>query len=142
MIPSIQTSQLRVPLRRFPLRIYYEDTDAGGVVYHANYLKYFERARTEWLRDGGVSQCDMISQQQVMFVMKSAFVEYHLPAKMDDEIIVTTKIEKFGRASVMFVQAILRGNDCLVDGRFKIGCVDANTIRPCAIPSTILHAMK
>ena len=137
MISSIQTFPFR-----WPLRIYYEDTDAGGMVYHSNYLKYFERARTEWLRQIGVTQQELISQQHVMFVMKSALVDYHLPAKLDDELIVITDVEKFGRASMVFVQEAWRGEQCLVYGRFKIGCVHAETVRPCAIPPEILDAMR
>jgi len=137
VISSIQTSQFR-----WPLRIYYEDTDAGGMVYHSNYLKYFERARTEWLRHAGVNQQEMIRQHKVMFVMKSALVNYHLPARLDDELIVITDIEKAGRASMVFVQEAWRGDQCLVGGRFKIGCVHAETVRPCAIPSGILNAMQ
>ena len=135
-------SSIQIPLFRWPIRVYYEDTDAGGMVYHSNYLKYFERARTEWLRQSGVNQQDMISQQQVMFVMKSALVDYRLPAKLDDELIVITGIEKSGRASMVFAQEAWRGDQCLVAGRFKIGCVYAETVRPCAIPPEILNAMQ
>lgn len=135
-------SSIQIPQFHWPLRVYYEDTDAGGMVYHSNYLKYFERARTEWLRQIGVNQQAMISQQQVMFVMKSALVDYHLPAKLDDELIVITDIEKSGRASVVFSQEAWRGDQCLVGGRFKIGCVHAETVRPCAIPPEILNAMR
>jgi len=137
VISSIQPFQFR-----WPLRIYYEDTDAGGMVYHSNYLKYFERARTEWLRLSGVNQQEMIAQQRVMFVMKSALVDYHLPAKLDDELIVVTEIEKYGRASMVFVQEAWRGDQRLISGRFKIGCVHAETVRPCAIPPAILNAMQ
>lgn len=136
VIPSVPTSSFR-----WPLRIYYEDTDAGGVVYYSNYLKYFERARTEWLRHLGVNQQEMISQQRVMFVVKSASVDYHLPAKLDDELIVLTTIEKSGRASMVLVQEAWCGDQYLVGGRFKIGCVHTETVRPCAIPPDILNAM-
>jgi len=142
LIETQVTSSIQTPQFRWPLRIYYEDTDAGGMVYHSNYLKYFERARTEWLRQSGVNQQEMIRQHQVMFVMKSAWVDYHLPAKLDDELIVTTEIEKSGRASMVFAQEAWRNDQCLVSGRFKIGCVHAETVRPCAIPPAVLNAMQ
>ncbi|WP_243405285.1 tol-pal system-associated acyl-CoA thioesterase [Solimicrobium silvestre] len=126
----------------WPLRIYYEDTDAGGIVYYANYLKYFERARTEWLRQLGVNQQELADQQQAMFVVKSSLVDYHLPARLDDELQLITVVEKLGRASLVFVQEAWRGTQCLVSGRFKVGCVDTQTIRPCAIPPAVLQALQ
>lgn len=127
---------------RWTLRIYYEDTDAGGIVYYANYLKYFERARTEWLRKVGINQAEMAIQYQAMFVVKSTTIDYHLPAQLDDELCITTVVEKLGRASLVFVQEVWRNNQCLVGGRFKVGCVDAQTVRPCAIPSSVLKAVQ
>jgi acyl-CoA thioester hydrolase len=123
------------------LRVYYAETDAGGVVYHASYLDYFERARTEWLRQIGINLQEMANQQQAMFVMKSAQVEYHLPAILDDELMVTTAVVKLGRASAVFVQEVRRGEQCLVSGRFRLGCVNMSTVRPCALPPTIFDAM-
>lgn len=137
---AISTQQL--PQFHLSVRVYYEDTDAGSVVYHANYLKYFERARTEYLREVGVELQSMADQYQAMFVMKSAQVEYHLPAKLDDELVVITELEKLGRASAVFTQKIWRGSECLIDGIFKMGCVDANSVRPCAIPPAIHNAMQ
>lgn len=130
------------PIFRWTLRIYYEDTDAGGIVYYANYLKYFERARTEWLRNVGINQIGMALQYQAMFVVKSTTIDYHLPAQLDDELCITTVVEKLGRASLVFVQQVWRNDQCLVSGRFKVGCVGVQTIRPCAIPSDILRAIQ
>jgi acyl-CoA thioester hydrolase len=127
---------------RWPLRIYYEDTDAGGIVYYANYLKYFERARTEWLRHVGINQVDMALQYRAMFVVKSTTVDYHLPAQLDDELQITTVVEKLGRASLVFVQEAWRGDQCLVTGRFKVGCVDTESVRPCAIPGHVLKEVQ
>lgn len=127
---------------RWPIRIYYEDTDSGGVVYHANYLKFFERSRAEYLRHIGVGLQDMADQQQAIFVLKSAQIEYHFPAKLDDELVITTEIKKLGRASAVFLQKAWRGNKCIVDGLFKIGCVDVNSVRPCAMPPVIHRAMQ
>lgn len=127
---------------QWPLRVYYEDTDAGGIVYYANYLKYFERARTEWLRYAGLNQQAMTDQLQFMFVVKSAKIDYHLPARLDDELVITTHIEKLGRASIVFNQEIWRGSQCLVSGDFKVGCVHSHTVRPCAIPSLVAKAIQ
>jgi len=129
-------------LFRWTLRIYYEDTDAGGIVYYANYLKYFERARTEWLRQVGINQVEMALEYQAMFVVKSTAVEYHLPAQLDDELQITTMVEKLGRASLVFVQEAWRNDQCLVSARFKVGCVDAQSVRPCAIPKNVLKAVQ
>ncbi len=127
---------------RWTLRIYYEDTDAGGIVYYANYLKYFERARTEWLRHAGINQADMAGQHQVMFVVKSTSIDYHLPAQLDDELVIITGIEKMGRASLVFVQQAWRRDQRLVSARFKVGCVNTQSIRPCEIPAPVMLSVK
>ena len=126
----------------WPLRIYYEDTDAGGSVYYANYLKFFERARTEWLRHAGINQQLMAEQQQAMFVVKSTSMDYHLPARLDDELLITVSVHKLGRASIIFDQQGWRGKQMLVSGRIKVGCVDTQLIRPCAIPQLVLQAVQ
>lgn len=124
------------------VRVYYEDTDAGGVVFYANYLKFFERARTEWLRAGGVSQQTMIERHGVVFVVKNTSVDYHAPAKLDDELKLSVVVERFGRASVQFVQEAWRmgqdGPRLLSTGRIKVGCVDAASFRPTTIPDEVL----
>jgi acyl-CoA thioester hydrolase len=124
------------------MRIYYEDTDAGGIVYYANYLKFFERARTEWLRHAGVNQQIMAEQQQAMFVVKSTSMDYHLPAKLDDQLRITVAIEKLGKASILFTQEGWRDDQRLVSGRIKVGCVDSVLVRPCAIPNNVLQAVQ
>lgn len=135
-------SLTQTPPLDWPIRIYYEDTDAGGIVYYANYLKYFERARTEWFRHFGLNQQAMHDQFQAMFVVRSTVVEYYLPAHLDDELIISTEVEKLGKAVVIFVQKIWRGTECLVEGYFKIGCVHSETIRPRAIPSEVMHTVQ
>lgn len=127
---------------RCSVRIYFEDTDAGGIVYHANYLKYFERARTDWLRHAGVNQQATTAEHQTMFVLKSAQVDFNAAAKLDDELVITTVVEKLGRASMMFFQEAWRNDQCLVTGRFKVGCVEMETSRPCAIPEPVLTAIQ
>ena len=118
----------------WPVRIYYEDTDAGGIVFYANYLKFFERARTEWLRDCGVDQHQLAMQDGAIFVVKSAAIDYHAPARLDDVLNLTLSIEKLGKASVQFVQQAWRGDVLLCSAQVKVGCVDAATLRPRPLP--------
>lgn len=128
------------------IRVYYEDTDAGGVVFYANYLKFFERARTEWLRSAGINQQIMTETHAVVFVVKSTAVDYHAPAKLDNELKLTVVVEKMGRASVQFVQQAWRINgdseELLATGRIKVGCVDTLRFRPSEIPQEVLQAIK
>lgn len=128
------------------LRVYFEDTDAGGVVFYANYLKFFERARTEWLRAAGVGQQSMTAAHGVVFVVKSTAVDYHMPARLDDELKLTVVVERFGRASVQFVQEAWRIGgaepELLSTGRIKVGCVDLSTFRPSPIPEDVLVRIK
>jgi acyl-CoA thioester hydrolase len=129
------------------VRVYYEDTDTGGVVFYANYLKFFERARTEWLRAAGIGQQAMTESHGVMFIVKSTAVDYHAPAKLDDELKLTVVVERLGRASVEFVQQAWRMGaagepELLCTGRIKVGCVDTRGFRPAAIPAEVLSAIK
>lgn len=128
------------------IRVYYEDTDAGGIVFYANYLKFFERARTEWLRAAGVEQLALMDSHGVMFVVKSTTVDYHAPAKLDDELKLTVVVERLGRASVQFAQEAWRIDgtqaQLLTTGRIKVGCVDSSAFRPCQIPAEVLLKIK
>jgi len=128
------------------VRVYYEDTDTGGVVFYANYLKFFERARTEWLRAAGVGQQAMTESERVMFVVKSTAVDYHAPAKLDDELKLTVEVERLGRASVQFFQQAWRLSEgepqLLATGRIKVGCVDLAAFRPSPIPAPVLARLK
>jgi acyl-CoA thioester hydrolase len=123
------------------VRVYYEDTDAGGIVFYANYLKFFERARTEWLRAAGVDQQSLIERDGVAFVVKNASIDYHAPARLDDEITLTLTIEKLGRASIQFAQQAWRGELLLVEARVKVGCVDIATVRPRSLPGDVADKM-
>ena len=131
---------------RWPVRVYYEDTDTGGVVYYANYLRFFERARTEWLRSAGISQQLMTSQENVMFVVKSTAIDYHAPAKLDDQLEVSVTVEKIGRASVNFSQEARRINgsatELLCSGQIRVGCIDTALLRPSPIPAVVLEKIK
>jgi acyl-CoA thioester hydrolase len=124
-------------LNPFPVRIYWEDTDAGGVVYYANYLKFFERARTEWLRALGVEQQALRDATGAIFVVADAQVKYLAPAKLDDLLTVSVRIVEKGLASMLLEQQAWRGGTLLVDGRFRIGCVDALSLRPKRIPDLV-----
>jgi acyl-CoA thioester hydrolase len=136
------------PSRAFawPARVYYEDTDSGGIVYYANYLKFFERARTEWLRAAGVNQQALAAQDGVMFVVRSAAIDYHAAAKLDDELIVTVAVERLGRASVQFVQEAWRTDgerrELLTSGRIKVGCIDKALLRPAQIPDHVMAKIR
>ena len=119
------------------LRVYYEDTDAGGVVFYANYLRFFERARTEMLRAGGIDQNAMLQGARVAFVVRSVAVEYLASARLDDAITVTAALERIGGASASFVQRVLRGDQVLVTAVVKVVCVNLDEMRPLPIPPPI-----
>jgi acyl-CoA thioester hydrolase len=124
------------------VRVYYEDTDAGGIVFYANYLKFFERARTEWLRALDIGQQALREEHNAIFVVKAADIEYHAPARLDDVLKLTLSIEKLGRASVQFIQQAWCCDALLASARVKVGCVDAATMRPRALPDPIAARMR
>lgn len=123
------------------LRIYWEDTDAGGVVFYANYLKFFERARTEWLRALGFSQEAMRQTQDRMFVVSRTAVNYLAPARLDDWIRVTVELREQGRASMTLFQQAWRDTQLLAEGDIRIGCVDAASFRPARMPQALLDRL-
>jgi acyl-CoA thioester hydrolase len=123
------------------VRVYYEDTDAGGIVFYANYLKFFERARTEWLRAAGIAQQELLDAEGAAFVVRNASIDYVAPARLDDEIKLTTTIQKLGRASVHFFQQAWRGEQLLTSANVKVGCVDAKTMRPRSLPDAVAAKM-
>ncbi|MDZ4128752.1 MAG: tol-pal system-associated acyl-CoA thioesterase [Hydrogenophaga sp.] len=133
----------------WPVRVYWEDTDAGGIVFYANYLKFFERARTEWLRALGVEQQSLREQVGGMFVVTATQVKYHRPARLDDVLWVSARVQEAGRASLTIEQAAHLqtttpegDNPLLCEGNIRIGWVDANTLRPQRIPPAILDALN
>ncbi|MDQ1924513.1 tol-pal system-associated acyl-CoA thioesterase [Massilia pseudoviolaceinigra] len=126
----------------WPVRVYYEDTDAGGIVFYANYLKFFERARTEWLRAANVGQQALRDQDGAIFVVKNASIDYHAPARLDDELNLKLSIEKLGHASVQFLQQAWHGDVLLASARVKVGCVDAASLRPRALPDATAAKMR
>jgi acyl-CoA thioester hydrolase len=124
------------------VRVYYEDTDSGGVVYHSNYLNFMERARTEWLRHLGFEQTYLRDVLEVVFVVHSAQIKFKKPAKFNDLLTVTTKIEKVGRGSFDFLQEITENNQLLVLAQVKVACVSALTFKPVAIPKPVLLKLE
>lgn len=121
------------------LRVYWEDTDAGGVVFYANYLKFFERARTEWLRSLGFGQEQLRTETGAMFVVTDTSVRYRQPARLDDELAVSVRVVERGRASLLISQRATRNGAVLAEGSIRIGFVEAASFRPCRIPSQILE---
>ncbi len=124
-----------------PIRVYWEDTDAGGIVFYANYLKFFERARTEWLRSLGVGQHALRVATGGMFVVSETAVKYHRPAKLDDQLRVTATLAEGGRASLVIAQQAWLGDTLLCEGTIRIGWVDAATMKPARIPSSVLERL-
>lgn len=124
------------------LRVYWEDTDAGGVVFYANYLKFFERARTEWLRGLGIQQRQLRDDTGAMFIVADTAVRYLRPARLDDLLRVTVQVQAAGAASMVIRQQAWRDDTLLAEGEIRIGCVDAGTFRPRRIPTPVLAAMS
>ena len=117
--------------------VYWEDTDAGGVVYYANYLKFMERCRTEWLRDMGVDQQRLRADRQVQFVVVKVDVDFLRPAVLHDEILVTAELQRLAGATIHFGQTIMRGGEQLIDAAVRVACLDSGTLKPRAIPKDL-----
>ena len=126
----------------WPVRVYWEDTDAGGIVFYANYLKFFERARTEWLRSLGIAQGRLREEVGGIFIVSETSVRYVAPAKLDDELIVTAELKELGKASLIIGQQARRGATLLAEGTIRIGWVDDKTLRPGRIPPAILGVLR
>ncbi len=121
----------------WPVRVYYEDTDAGGVVYYANYLRFFERCRSEWMRALGFGQQELLERDKVLFVVASALVKYQRPARLDDALQIEARIVHRFASYVVFEQRALRGSQVLCRCRAKVACVDAQTMRPTRVPEAL-----
>ncbi len=118
-------------------RIYWEDTDAGGVVYYANYLKFMERCRTEWLRSLGIDQRQLRAERHLQFAVVNACVNFLRPALLDDEIVVTAELDRLSGATISFKQTVLRGEVQLIDASTRVACLDSGTLKPRAIPKDL-----
>ncbi len=126
----------------FPVRVYYEDTDAGGVVYYANYLKFFERARTEWLRNLGIEQ-DILLSQDIGFVVKSVQMDNHKPARFNQLLLVKSEIKQLKKASLVFWQEIYNADaQLLCSAQVSIACVKLSLMKASAIPRDVLGVLS
>ena len=125
----------------WPVRVYYEDTDAGGVVFYANYLKFFERARTEMLRSMGFEQDQLITEQKLVFVVRSVQIDYLKPARFNEAIDVTAEVTLAKKVSLNFEQIITRDGDVLCKGNVRIACLDIETMKPKTIPEDLLQQL-
>jgi acyl-CoA thioester hydrolase len=126
----------------WPVRVYWEDTDAGGVVYYANYLGFMERSRTEWLRALGIDQSRMREQTGALLVVRSAHCEFLRSARLDDELIVTVEVTKIGHASMVLTQAVYRKDgELLMTAEIKAGCLDGENWSPRRFPPALAEAM-
>ncbi len=123
----------------WPVRVYYEDTDSGGVVYHSQYLNFMERARTEWLRSLGFEQDELITQHQCVFAVHSMQIQFHRPAKFNDLLHVQSEITKAAGARIEFEQKIIRSNELLCEASVKIACLESNRFRPKSIPKHLMQ---
>ena len=135
------TKDAAIPFR-CTMRVYWEDTDAAGIVFYANYLKFFERARTEWLRGLGFGQEALRRDAGIAFVVSETGVRYRRPARLDDLITVTVDVRHLGQASLEIAQEARRADELLADGTIRIGCVELGTFRPCRIPNDIRHSLR
>ncbi len=127
---------------RCTMRVYWEDTDAAGIVFYANYLKFFERARTEWLRGLGFAQEALRRDTGIAFVVSETAVRYRRPARLDDLISVSVDVLHLGQASLEIAQEARRADELLADGTIRIGCVELGTFRPCRIPNDIRQSLR
>ena len=123
----------------WPIRIYYEDTDSGGIVYYANYLKFMERARTEWLRAEGFEQDELIAKDNVIFAVRSVQADYLSPARFNEELVISTKVIKKGKASITVEQVVIRDKDVLCRAVIKIASLNAQDFKPAIMPENLYN---
>ena len=123
-------------------RVYFEDTDSGGVVYHANYLKFMERARTEWLRKLGLNQIKLKQEDKVMFVVRKIDIQYKIPARFNDELVIQTDCVKTTDYSIILKQNILKDRQIITEGKVEIVCINSDLFRPVRIPKMVKQLME
>ncbi len=126
----------------WPVRVYYEDVDGAGVVYYANYLRFLERARTEWLRDRGYEQDRLAREAGIVFAVRELWVDYRLPARFNDLLAVTARVTARRRASFTFTQEVRRDDEVLCRAQVRIACLDAATFRPCPLPPELYEELS
>ena len=138
----MSAAQRRRETFRFPIRVYYEDTDVGGVVYYANYLKYMERARTEWLSSLGYELSTLERVEGIVFVVHRVEIDYRIPARLGERIDATLALVELNRASMAIEQDIMRGDDVLIRARVALACVDRANWRPKRIPAPLHERLE
>ena len=136
-IPATETEKRWETSHQWPVRVYYEDTDAGGGVFYANYLKFMERARTEWLRTLGFEQQSLINEHGIGFIVAALDMKYRAAARLDDHLTIQTSITQIGRASLHFAQRVLLSDTVLAEGNIRVGCVKLSTLKPSALPDDL-----
>ena len=130
------------PVFSWPTRVYWEDTDAGGVVYHAQYLAFLERARTEWLRARGKGQELLRNEHDLVFAVRAMRIDFRGPARLDDALDVSVSLQQCRRASLVLAQAVHRGGELLVDAQVRVAALNASDFRPRAIPESLYEELK
>jgi acyl-CoA thioester hydrolase len=135
------TRQLARPFS-WPVRVYYEDTDHAGVVYYANYLRYFERARTEWLRALGIEQPDLAARDEVIFVVRSIAVEYLQPARFNDVLDIDVELEHVGASQITMSQRACRGDEKLAEARVRLACIGLPQMKPVRMPQVLTEKIS
>jgi acyl-CoA thioester hydrolase len=125
-----------------PIRVYFQDTDAGGVVYHASYVNFLERSRTEWLREHGHSNAGLMQELGVVFVVRSIKLDYFKPALLDDMLAVSTQLKEIGRSRVTLRQSVIRGDDQLVAAEVHLVCVAVDSFKPVSVPESLRQQWK
>lgn len=126
----------------WPIRVYYENTDAGGVVYHAEYLKFFERARSEWLRHLGFAHPELMANHGVVFVVRQMQIKYRQPARFDEALEVVTTLDELGRSKIVFNQRLQRDEEILTEATVEVVCVNSESFRPAPMPAVISAQMQ
>ena len=137
----MEQSAVEPAVFRWHVRVYYEDTDAAGLVYYANYLKYFERCRTEWLRSFGIDQRDLAQRQRVQFVVADLAVQYHRPARLDDALTIEATIAEQARSYLVFQQQARRDSELLTSARVKVACVETGRLSPVRLPQRLVERL-
>ncbi|MDE2118045.1 MAG: tol-pal system-associated acyl-CoA thioesterase [Betaproteobacteria bacterium] len=133
----------RTHVYTLPIRVYFQDTDAGGVVYHASYVNFMERARTEWLRERhGYSNAELMREFGVVFVVRSLKLDYFKPALLDDLLTVSAQIKEIGRSRVVLQQAVMRGGEVLVEAEIHLVCVTVDDFKPVSVPEALREQWK
>lgn len=126
----------------FPVRVYFENTDAGGVVYHSEYLKFLERARTEWLRHLGFDHQALARNHRIVFVVTSLAIDFAKPARLDDNILVSVHLESLGKVRCVFSQEIRREDEVLVKAKVTVACLTGESFKPAEIPDALRRKME